>query len=470
MKIKRIPLFCLSLLLILMPVFVSAIDEITVEFDRVSERVLVVKSGKVYTDQIIALASKKGIVMIDTGKSPTLTEKYREVIEREFRRNDFAYVINTHFHFDHTDGNQIFPEAVIIAHETSPERMRQFDQGRPNFVAQRRATISQWENQMNALEPDSEGAQRFRDLIGSAEIMCDDLENNYILSLPTLTFNDRLTLDMGDLTFNLLYFGEGRHTGDDIIIHCPEEKLLFTGDLFYKGSMSIAFSAQFDAPQWMSVMNEVLKDKDAVEWVYDCHNGRMSGEFITLWRDYLVGLWNDLSAASEEGLDLEAVQDRFSFENKYSFISKSGIDTEQLKREHQNNVKYVWMRIKESQSAATVLGQVIAESGMDAALKKYAEIKNAPLEKYYFDEVEMNRSGYQLINQNKLKEAIEIFKMNVELYPEAWNVYDSLGEGYMLLGKKELAIKYYEKSLEINPDNTNGVAMLERLKSEKEEL
>ncbi len=468
MKSRWIPFFYLSLLLVLMPVFVSATNEIAVEFDRVSERVLVVKSGKVYTDQVIALASKKGIVMIDTGKSPTLTEKYRKVIEREFGRNDFAYVINTHFHFDHTSGNQVFPEAVIISHETSPERMRQFDQERPNFVAQRRATIIQWENQMKAMEPDSEDAQRYRDLISSAEIMCDDLENNYVLTLPTITFNDRMTLDMGDLTFNLIYFGEGRHTGDDIIIHCLEEKLLFTGDLFYKGSMSIAFSSQFDAPRWMLVMNEVLKDKDAVEWVYDCHNGRMSGEFLTLWRDYLVGLWNDLSAANEEGLDLASVQDRFSYEKKYSFISKSGIDPEQLKREHQNNVKYVWMRIHESLSAATVLGQVIGESGMDAALKKYAEIKDAPVEKYYFDEVEMNRLGYQLINQNKLKEAIEVFKMNVELYPEAWNVYDSLGESYMLLGEKELAIKNYEKSLEINPDNTNGAAMLERLKSKKE--
>jgi glyoxylase-like metal-dependent hydrolase (beta-lactamase superfamily II) len=470
MKLKRIPLIFLSLLLVLMPVFVSATNEITVEFDRVSERVLVVKSGKVYTDQVIALASKKGIVIIDTGIAPTLTEKYRKVIEREFGRNDFVYVINTHYHWDHTNGNQIFPEAVIISHETSPDRMRQFDQGRPNSVAQRRARITQWKNQLKGLEPDSERAQRLRDAIDSSEITCDDLENNYILTLPTLTFNDRLTLDMGDLTFNLLYFGEGLHTGDDIIIHCPEEKLLFTGDLFYKGSMAIAFSSQFDAPRWMSVMNEVLKDEDAVEWVYDCHNGRMSGEFISLWRDYLVGLWNDLSTASEEGLDLVTVQDRFSYENKYSFISKSGIDREQLKREHENNVKYVWYRIKESQSAATVIGQVIAESGIDAAINKFAEIKEVPGEEYYFDEVEMNRLGYQLINQNKLKAAIEIFKMNVELYPETWNVYDSLGEGYMLLGEKEPAIKYYEKSLEINPDNTNGVAMLERLKSEKEEL
>lgn len=467
MKSRKISLFCLSLLLILIPIFVSATDDVAINFDRVSERVLVVNSGKVYTDQIIALATKKGIVVIDTGKSPTLTEKYRKVIEREFGRNDFAYVINTHFHFDHTSGNQIFPECVIIAHDTSPERMRQFDRERPGFVTQRRAVIKQWEDRLKALDPDSEDAQRFRDLIGSAEIMCDDLENNFILALPTLTFNDRMTLDMGDLTFELIYFGEGLHTGDDIIIHCPEEKLLFTGDLFYKGSLYIAFSSRFDAPRWMSVMNSVLKDEDAVEWVYDCHNGRMSGEFIRLWRDYLVGLWDDLSNARANGLDLEDVQDRFSYENKYSFIAKSGIEAEQLKREHANNVKYVWYRVNGMEAAADVLRQVIAETGIDRAREKYVEIKDAPPGKYYFDEIEMNRLGYQLINQNNLKGAIEIFKMNVELYPEAWNVYDSLGEGYMLLGEKELAIKYYKKSLEINPDNVNGVEMLKRLETEK---
>ncbi len=467
MKLRRIPFFSLSLLLIVSPILISATDDIAINFDRVSERVLIVHSGKVYTDQIIALATKKGIVVIDTGKSPTLTKKYRKVIEREFGRNDFAYVINTHFHFDHTSGNQIFPESVIIAHETSPERMRQFDRGRSDFVAQRRAVITQWENQMKALAPDSDEAQRLLDLISTAEVMCDDLENNYHLTLPTLTFNDRMTLDMGDLTFNLLYFGEGLHTGDDIIIHCPEEKLLFTGDLFYKRSMSIAFSSQFDAQRWMSVMNDVLKDEDAVEWVYDCHNGRMGGEFMRLWRDYLVALWNDLSSEKEKGLDLAAVQNRYSYANRYSFISKSGIEAEQLKREHANNVKYVWYRVNETEAAADVLRQVITESGIDRAREKYVEIKDSPPGRYYFDEVEMNRLGYQLINQKRLNEAVEVFKMNVELYPEAWNVYDSLGEGYMLLGEKELAIKFYKKSLEINPDNVNGVEMLKRLKEGK---
>ena len=52
-----------------------------------------------------------------------------------------------------------------------------------------------------------------------------------------------------------------------------------------------------------------------------------------------------------------------------------------------------------------------------------------------------------------MDEAIEIFKKNVEMNPDSWNVYDSLGEGYMNKGDSELAIKYFSKALEIAPEN-----------------
>ena len=68
------------------------------------------------------------------------------------------------------------------------------------------------------------------------------------------------------------------------------------------------------------------------------------------------------------------------------------------------------------------------------------------------------------MGQEKIKEAIEIFKTNVKLYPESSNVYDSLGEAYMKDGNKELAIKNYEKSLELDPKNDNTKKMLGELK------
>ena len=75
----------------------------------------------------------------------------------------------------------------------------------------------------------------------------------------------------------------------------------------------------------------------------------------------------------------------------------------------------------------------------------------------------MNSFGYQLLGIKKVKEAIKIFKLNIEEYPDAFNPYDSLGEGYMIDGQRELAIKNYAKSLELNPKNTNAILMLARI-------
>jgi cytochrome c-type biogenesis protein CcmH/NrfG len=62
-----------------------------------------------------------------------------------------------------------------------------------------------------------------------------------------------------------------------------------------------------------------------------------------------------------------------------------------------------------------------------------------------------------------MKEAIGVFKLNVELFPKSGNPYDSLAEAYMENGDKELAIGNYKKSLELDPKNTNAVDMLKKL-------
>jgi len=74
-----------------------------------------------------------------------------------------------------------------------------------------------------------------------------------------------------------------------------------------------------------------------------------------------------------------------------------------------------------------------------------------------------NLLGYSYLEKNKTEEAIEVFKLNVILNPEAWNTYDSLGEAYALAGNKDLAIENYRKSVELNPENEYGKEMLKKL-------
>ncbi len=71
------------------------------------------------------------------------------------------------------------------------------------------------------------------------------------------------------------------------------------------------------------------------------------------------------------------------------------------------------------------------------------------------------------MNRQMIKEAIEIFKLNAAEYPKAFNTYDSLGEAYLTAGNKELAIRNYEKSLELNPKNINAKRVLNKLEKEE---
>lgn len=76
-------------------------------------------------------------------------------------------------------------------------------------------------------------------------------------------------------------------------------------------------------------------------------------------------------------------------------------------------------------------------------------------------------TGLSADARGNFKAAIEISKLNVEMYPQSTNVYDSLGVAYKNDGQKELAIKYYKKSLELNPENYNAKEMLKSLEEKK---
>jgi tetratricopeptide (TPR) repeat protein len=114
-------------------------------------------------------------------------------------------------------------------------------------------------------------------------------------------------------------------------------------------------------------------------------------------------------------------------------------------------------------SIAETLSRTIVSSGIDGAAKQYHDLKAAQPATYNFDENELNNLGYELVRANKFKEAIRIFQLNIEAYPQSSNVYDSLAEAYMDEGDKPQAIANYQKSLQLNPHNRNAVQTLQKL-------
>ncbi len=97
----------------------------------------------------------------------------------------------------------------------------------------------------------------------------------------------------------------------------------------------------------------------------------------------------------------------------------------------------------------------------DSLLLRLKEIN----EIYPFLESWINGLGYDWMNRKYYQKAINVFMVNVLLYPDSANVYDSLGEAYMENKQYELALKYYSKSLELNPSNTSGAEKINKLKN-----
>ncbi|MEO8447804.1 MAG: serine hydrolase, partial [bacterium] len=104
-------------------------------------------------------------------------------------------------------------------------------------------------------------------------------------------------------------------------------------------------------------------------------------------------------------------------------------------------------------------------TGIDSAIEHYRDLKkkNCCTEKFR----DMNRLGYFYLEKDKIDKAIKVFKLNIEIFPENADGYDSLGEAYLKKGDRKNALENYEKSFQLDPKNVNAKNIIEKMKSEQ---
>lgn len=118
-------------------------------------------------------------------------------------------------------------------------------------------------------------------------------------------------------------------------------------------------------------------------------------------------------------------------------------------------------------SIAETLYKTAAEKGGASAVAEYRRLKAENSPTFDFSETELNTLGYQLLGKKRTKDAIEILKLNAEMFPKSANVYDSLGEAYLADNQKDLALASYKKAVELNPANAVALQIVKRLEGKE---
>ena len=145
------------------------------------------------------VVGRRGATVIDTCFTERRTRSFIDAI-REVTKLPLQTLINTHHHGDHTHGNYLFPDSIIVAHELCREAILEAGLPKPD-------------NPIGMLFPNVDWG-------------------NLELAAPTLTYQDNMTLYIEDLRLELIFMGPA-HTTNDTVVWLPDLKLLFSGDLIF---------------------------------------------------------------------------------------------------------------------------------------------------------------------------------------------------------------------------------------------
>jgi len=289
-----------------------------IEVVRLGDKAAVFRVGPGDPTNALAVVSRRGLVLVDTGLIPSRGKTLRAAVEKTFGRRDFAFVINTHAHLDHTDGNQAFADVPIIGHAAVAREMRDWygtAEARERFAAARVSFRRRVEEQLAKAAPGSAEAERLRRSLSANAALIEEFRSGaMVCTPPTVLFQDRMRLDLDDLTLELVYFGPA-HLTSDILIHIPQLRLLAVGDVFHKDWLP-QIVGPADPARWLRVLASLPTGDKAVETVVPGHGGLLGGAELRAREAYLRSVWEGVAAARRNGLTLEAALAGLPFDGR----------------------------------------------------------------------------------------------------------------------------------------------------------
>src|SRR5437762_9208122 len=281
----------------------------------------------------VVIIGSRDVLVVDTGTSPAAARAFIQDLKL-LTPKPVRYVVNTHFHYDHTDGNQVYAgKADIIAHDYVKQAIQTL-----NVLQREPFKTSQLTNVPNRIETlkkqiadakDVPTKERLGQQLKVAQEGWEQLKE-IKPTPPNITYSKKKVLDLGGREVQLLFLGRG-HTNGDTFVFLPKEKIICSGDMM-ESQIAYMGDAQFD--EWITTLNALKKfdfDTDLPG-----HGAPFKDKgLITAFQGYLRDLVNQAGPLCKQGVAPEAIAQRVdltAYKTSFPQIQGPGADIRGVRR------------------------------------------------------------------------------------------------------------------------------------------
>lgn len=281
------------------------------------------------------VVNERDVLVVDSHISPAAAWALREELKTVTPR-PIRFVVNTHFHFDHAHGNQIYgPDVEIIGHEFTRAQLASGASrtGRSHafFVGTLPAQIDQLKKRIAGASDSAERAK--------LEAQLTVMERHHVATQavdptpPTVTLTETLTLHRGGREIRLLHLGRG-HTGGDVVVHLPKERIVVTGDLLVAGP---SYLGDGFFTEWIATLEKLR----AVEFdtVLPGHGDAFKSKAkIDHFQAYLRDFWSQAQQQHKAGVPAEEAARRIDLRAhaaNYPGITQPGVNVNGVLRAYE---------------------------------------------------------------------------------------------------------------------------------------
>lgn len=303
---------------------------------RITDRLIILEKTPF---RMFALNTPGGIVFFDTEPTADLTRTAVAMARKEFKRKVIAFVVNTHEH--HIVGNRIFSGVPIVGSEGVEVGLRENAGALPLYLGPGGQTVADARTERDRLPPGPARDSANRK-IAYGEAVIAEAHAPHIP--PGVTFNDRMTLRVGDRTIALVAMPR-RHSRGDVFIYLPEEHVLLTGGIvgprptipYILPSASLT-----DMRRWVGVLTELSDSALRIARVIQGHGAELKVADLVFERDYYQRLLDGCVDARARGLTAEQARRDLALDARFrDLLGDTGV-AQPARKVHEDNIDAVW--------------------------------------------------------------------------------------------------------------------------------